>query len=385
MSELALKPLLADVAKQAASADESRSVDASVIQALKSNPIMSFTASENIGGLNQSIQRCGDELAVLAAACPSTAWVLWNHLCTFHLFAGLLGPDNQSQLQQIVEAREWVCFPAGASTGIQGKVVGDEIILNGKAAFGSGARYAEYAGASFMIEGHDAPSFSLVDLRQDGVEVDPDWRAMSLRASATDTVYYRDARVTSEHVVPFLFMYRKAFRQPDFAVVHHRYREDWVALSDIWLAYMACGHLQNTLDGVVEGIRDRIAIVGVKVAERPTVHVNLGHAQAKINAARDTAQAVAKETDERISAEMIPTEADYLRQTGAAMTALSLCGEALQLLQRIMGGNGLREGAIFERQVRDFQAMPLHINAHPDRVSEQVGRNLLGLETENPF
>ncbi len=29
--------------------------------------------------------------------------------------------------------------------------------------------------------------------------------------------------------------------------------------------------------------------------------------------------------------------------------------------------------------------MPLHINAHIDRVSEQVGRHLLGLETDNPF
>jgi hypothetical protein len=29
--------------------------------------------------------------------------------------------------------------------------------------------------------------------------------------------------------------------------------------------------------------------------------------------------------------------------------------------------------------------MPLHINAHPDRVNEQYGRHLLGLPPENPF
>ena len=57
----------------------------------------------------------------------------------------------------------------------------------------------------------------------------------------------------------------------------------------------------------------------------------------------------------------------------------------MRLLIRVMGGNGLREGPPFERRYRDFQAMPLHINAHQDRLSEQIGRNLLGLATENPF
>ena len=67
------------------------------------------------------------------------------------------------------------------------------------------------------------------------------------------------------------------------------------------------------------------------------------------------------------------------------MAALRLCDEAMRLLIRVMGGNGLREGPSFERRYRDFQAMPLHINAHQDRLSEQIGRNLLGLATENPF
>jgi alkylation response protein AidB-like acyl-CoA dehydrogenase len=57
----------------------------------------------------------------------------------------------------------------------------------------------------------------------------------------------------------------------------------------------------------------------------------------------------------------------------------------MRLILRVLGGNGLREGQPFERRYRDFQAMPLHINAHPDRVSEQLGRHALGLATENPF
>ena len=57
----------------------------------------------------------------------------------------------------------------------------------------------------------------------------------------------------------------------------------------------------------------------------------------------------------------------------------------MQLILRVLGGNGLRESTSFERRFRDYQAMPLHINAHPDRVAEAYGRHLLGLPTENAF
>jgi hypothetical protein len=56
----------------------------------------------------------------------------------------------------------------------------------------------------------------------------------------------------------------------------------------------------------------------------------------------------------------------------------------MALLLRSQGGNGLREGGSFERRWRDFQAMPLHINAHRDRVHHQLGRYILGEELE-PF
>jgi len=91
------------------------------------------------------------------------------------------------------------------------------------------------------------------------------------------------------------------------------------------------------------------------------------------------------ETDARIEAGVTPTEADYLRQLGYSMVAVRLCSEVMQHLLQVQGGNGLREGGSFERRYRDFQAMQLHINAHPDRVAELVGKYLLGLAIDAPF
>ncbi len=380
---LSIAPLLESIASQAEEADQSRRVSPDVIAALKQSDIMRFTASKNLGGLNKSSTSVAFELEALAAGCASTAWCLWNHLCTFHLFCGLLGPTNRQFLANLTSKQEWVCFPAGASSGVRGVIKDDIVSITGQASFGSGARYADWAGVAFIID--DKPQFSLVNLHQNGVLIQDDWHSMSLRASATDTVAYESASIPLERVVDFPFMYRVAFREPGRDMIDNRYREDWVALSDLWLGAMAVGITQAALDEVTNGIQGRIAIMGVKVAERPTVHVNLGQANGLVQAARDHIYSRLTETDDRLANNQIPTESDYLSQLSAAMISLQLCSDAMQLLLRVMGGNGLRQGPKFERYFRDLQAMPLHINAHRDRVSEQSGRHLLGLDTENPF
>ena len=115
-------PLLNDIQKQAEAADATRSIDESLITAIKKNNVMRLSASPEISGINETTVNIGNELRAIAGRCTSTAWCLWNHLCTFHHFAGLLGKDNIDLLGEIVAKHEWVCFPAGAAT----KVIGSQ-------------------------------------------------------------------------------------------------------------------------------------------------------------------------------------------------------------------------------------------------------------------
>jgi alkylation response protein AidB-like acyl-CoA dehydrogenase len=380
-----LAPLLGDIAAQAAEADRTRSVAPGVIAAIKRNDIMRMSASREIAGLEESIVAIANELRAIAPRCGSTAWCLWNHLCVFHYFAGALGPAHALLLADIISKREWVCFPAGASTQVTGVDSGAKTIISGVAAFGSGCRYSEWAGVAFTKEGVEIPQFTIVDLRHPKVRIDPTWDGSALRASATDHVHYDGLEVPRERVVSMLPRYRALFRRQDYPVIHPRYREDWVAMSVMWLGAMATGLAEASIDDTAHNIRNRIAILGTKMAEKPTIHVNLGRAQALVNAATDTVYAAMAETDARIAARVGPTEGDYFRQTAAGMQAVLLCDEAMKLILRVLGGNGLREGTDFERRYRDFQAMPLHINGHVDRITEQLGRIALGLESQNPF
>lgn len=383
-----MTPLLPLIARQAEQADASRSIDTSLINALKSSDVMKLAATHNIGGTEASILQIGRELEAIAANCTSTAWTMWNHLAVFHLFVGCLGPGHSDMLSGIVDRGEWVCFPAGAGSGVTGVAEGDTIRLNGRGSFSSGGRYADWAGAAFiMLDAHGQRvepldiRFTVVPITDDGVEIDPTWDGSGVRASATDDIHYTDVVVPLERCVPWYGANRaSALREVD--VVADRYREDWVGLSDIWLGWMGVGLVRAALDEATTELRDRRSIMGKKMVTRPTVQVNLGKASALVGAAAATVETACRQVDERVAAKRAPDEADYLRQMALATSAVDQLDQAMNLLLRCQGGNGLRDSRSFSRRYRDFQAMPLHINVHQDRVHHQLGRFVLGEQLE---
>lgn len=387
---LAVGPLLGAIGDQAAEADRTRSVAPGVIAALKASDVVKLSASAGIGGVEAPVLQIGRELEAIAGACTSTAWVMWNHLSVFHLFVGCLGPDRAHQLRDMVEAGETVCFPGGAGTGVKGVIEGDQVRLNGRGAFGSGGRYADWAGVAFVVVDGEGQRIAPLDLRftmtrldDPSVKIDPTWDGSAVRASATDDLFYTDTVVPLDRCVRW-YGANRAEALREVPVVAPRYREDWVGLSDVWLAWMGVGLVRSALSEVVGQVLGRRSLLGKAMATHVTVQLNLGRALSLVAAAAATAETACRQVDERIVAGQAPTEADYLRQMALSSAALAQLGEAMDLIRRSIGGNGLREGAAFERRWRDFQAMPLHINAHRDRVDLRVGRDLLG-EAQDPF
>ena len=383
VDDLVVAPLLDLIAEQAVEADRTRTIAPEVISGLKASDAVRLAASHNIGGSEASILRIGRELAAVGAACANTAWVLWNHLSVFHLFVGSLGTDHAQWLTAQVTAGETVCFGAGAGSGVQGVIEGDQVHLNGKGAFASGGRYADWVGIAFLVideKGNRVEPldlrFTIVSLADDGVKIDPTWDGSGVRASATDDIHYTDLVAPLSRCVRWYGANRaETLRQ--VPVIAERYREDWVGLSDIWLAWMGVGLVAAALSEAVDTVRSRKTILGKQMVSHPTVQLNLGQATTLLLAAAATAETACRQVDERIEAGQRPSEADYLRQMAQGSAALRQLSEVMDLLQRSQGGNGLRQGGTFERRYRDFQAMPLHINAHRDRVDLRLGRHVL--------
>ncbi len=387
---LRIAPFLDAIEAQAETADRTRSVSSEVIEAIRGTDFMRMSATRNIGGVEETMLHMGRELEAVAARCPSLAWCLWNHLCVFHLFVGSVGPDQQDFLTHIVTNGQWVSFPGGARSSVYGRIEGDQAILNGTGRWGTGARYADYCGVAFAISGDDGKPVRPMDIRftilpttTEGVKIDPSWDGAGLRASATDDVHYTDVPVNLSDCVAW-FGANRAESLRTVPVVDHRYREDWVGISDLWLSFMAVGLVRRALAEAADAAGGRRVIIGGKMVERPTVQVNFGRAASLLAAAAAATEAACSEVDRRIAAGIVPDEADYLRQMAVTTMAVEQLDEAMSLLHRTQGGTALREGGAFDRRYRDFRAMPVHINVHQDRVTHQLGRHLLGLEL-NPF
>ncbi|MEC9059231.1 MAG: acyl-CoA dehydrogenase family protein, partial [Actinomycetota bacterium] len=207
-SQLLVQPTLDALEAQAANADSTRTVASNVIESFRGSDVMRMAATTELGGVESSILAMGRELEAVAARCPSTAWCLWNHLAVFHLFVGTLGPEHQGFLQEVVQNGQWVSFPAGAGSGVHGRIEGDEAVLNGKATFGTGSRYADYCGVVFAVIGEDGEPlrpmdlrFSIVSTSVEGLKIDPTWDGSGLRASATDDLHYSEVRVPLDRCV----------------------------------------------------------------------------------------------------------------------------------------------------------------------------------------
>ena len=389
-SELFVYPVLDALEAQAENADLTRTVAGDVIESLRGSDVMRMAATSALGGVESSILAIGRELEAVAARCPSTAWCLWNHLAVFHLFVGTLGPEHHEFLQGIVEQGQWVSFPAGAGSGVHGRIEGDEAVLNGTATFGTGSRYADHCGVVFAVIGDDGQPvrpmdlrFSIVSTAIEGLKIEPTWDGSGLRASATDHLHYSEVRVPLDRCVQW-YGANRAESLRTVPVISHRYREDWVGISDLWLGWMATGLVRRSLQEAAALTRERRVIMGGKMVEKPTAQINIGRAAALLSAARAAIETACLELDRRGEMGIVPDEADYLRQMSIVSMSVEQLAEAMQLLERTQGGNGLREGGSFERRYRDFRAMPLHINVHQDRVTHQLGRFVLGIERD-PF
>ncbi len=396
MGELLCADVLPLIADQAVTADRTRSIAPEVIAALKGSSLLDMAASPEIGGLGSTVGDIARELAAIAAACGSTAWCLWNHLSVFHLFAGTLGVPNVDLLRSIVERDEWVCFPAGAGSRPFGRLDPDrhEVVITGPTTFGSGCRYGEWTGVAFALvdEATGKPAsppdlrFTIVRLDEPTVRIEATWDGMALRASATDTVHHDATRVPVSRCATWYAANRaEVYRHDDYPVINPRYREDWVGLSDLWLAAQATGAAGAAVEDAARGVRDRRAIMGAAMVDMPMVPMRLGEAWAMVAAARAAVTVGCAEVDDRIAAGVPPTEADYTRQLAHSAQALRLCRDAMDHVLAVLGGNGLRESGSFERRYRDVMAMPLHINAHPDRVYDKVGRLLMGIAPVTKF
>jgi len=147
-----------------------------------------------------------------------------------------------------------------------------------------------YTGFHLPLRVERAPHLVLVRTDHKGVRIDPTWKAMSLSASATDHLSHEMCEPPLSSVVPFTRCRTVSlFSDPAYSVKMIVIARIWGRSRNLWIGCMAVGVSPTRINRTAcSSIQGRVAIMGVKMTERPTVHVNLGQAVALIARPRAT-------------------------------------------------------------------------------------------------
>lgn len=370
--------LAADFATRAGDADKRGELPAEDIQALKDSKYLALTIPQEYGGFGLSMRETVAAHLELAQGSTSTALVA---SMTLHIFAHMR------------ETRAW---SAAHYERFCRAVVEEGAVFNSIASeprLGSPSRGALFAttavaepdGSGWRINGHknwatggthlthllvslslqdEEPAVILVPNHAPGVTWEATWRdALSLRASDSHDVYFKDVVVPPDHLV-------------------ERRDSSLRKVPNGWFPMLASatylGAAVAARNDIIKYALERVpTALGKPIATLPNIQRQIGELDIQLQAARAYLFATAadwRDGDNR--AEMMP------RITATKQFVMNMAIDSAERALRIAGGAGMSSALPFERYFRDSRGGL----SHPpmgDAALEFVGRHAIeGLEAE---
>ena len=354
-----------DFATRARDADRQGTLPDEDLEALRTSGLAGLTVPEQYGGLGADLSLTVETLLKLARGSTSTALVAAMQLNLFGhgLETGSFGPHTDEFCKRAVNGE---LFNSAASEPQLGSPSrgglpetytvrdGNTLVLNGRKTWVTGG-----AGLSHLLVRArlgDAAVNVWVPNRAPGVRWEKTWGdGLSLRASASDDVFFEDVRLPASHLMA-----------------------DGPKAVNVWFPLLVgavyLGTALAARDAAAKYARERVpTALGKPIATLPTIQRQLGDLEVKLLAAQSlllqTAQAWDSSGDR---------DAFFPRVVAAKVfaveTALSVTDAALKLA----GGASLSPELPLERFFRDVRAGLMHPPSG-DAALELVGRGRLGL------
>lgn len=223
--------------------------------------------------------------------------------------------------------------------------------LTGNKYYSTGSIYADWSTVLTRIEQEKEPVVALVAVDQSGVEVDDDWDGFGQQITGSGSVYYREAVVSANHILP----YRQRY---DYAP--HFYQTFLHAVL-VGIGRAAVRDLAAALKSRSRAHRNNVSEVP---AEDPQLLQVVGEVSALVHAAdsvftdsvRSVDYAVADHTDQR------PAALDESRATVAAaqVTITDNVLRAATLLFDALGASSTSQKLSLDRHWRNARTIATH-------------------------
>jgi acyl-CoA dehydrogenase len=363
-----LAPLLPKFAAAAAEHDASETFVAANYELLKGARLMSAGVPSELGGDGYETPELCRMLTEMARACPSTALAFAMHTHTVAVLSWRWRNQKapvEAVLKRVADEQIVLITSGGSdwldSSGTARKVDGGFAIEAVKG-FASGAPAGALLNTTAIYsDPENGPTVIhfMVPLNAKEVRVEPNWKAMGMRATASHQI-----RIDG-------------FFVPDEKVALRRPKGKWHPLYHI-ISMLAYALINAVYLGVAEALRD--AAMAIAKRRPPTAQlVDLaGEVDTDLAAARCAfADLVACSTGQPGPE---TTNRAHMARANFAGAAIRMAGNAMELT----AASGYLRTNPVERLFRDLQAVRFHpLMTRPQR--DFAGRMALGLDLDGPI
>ena len=364
-------------------AEQAGQLDKAVVAVMREIGLFALPVPLSLGGAEM---RPTDLYQIWEAVARIDSAAGWNlaQASAGIVFAGRLGEDG---LNRVFGAIQQPYFAGAGNPPLSGTKVEGGYIVNGRVPFVTGAHHADWLffvmlplqdGKPVMdpVVGRPMPHFVFVP--PSDVTLLDNWDVLGMRATGSTDVELSDLFVPDAMTVPAA---PPSTVHPAFAGALYR-MQPWPvihgeALVSIAIAASAIDLFRQTETNKVP------AMSQVALAEREWVQLNVGRAQAQVDAARAYLHRTAADAYAKAEHGALDREARTALQL-AACYAAEAGAKAVDLIHECAGSSGIRNDKMFQRHFRDIHVCTQHATKSVARYVS-AGRLLLGLDADVPL
>ena len=343
----------------------------------------------DFGGWELDFDVLAESVQILAAACPSTAWV-----------CGLQAAHQWLLASMPIEAQHdvWDAAPDALMCGsyapaTRARPVTGGFVISGRWSFASGCEVSDWAFCAAMVPGDTPeasvrPAFLLVPAED--YQVEDDWHVVGLAGTGSKTLLLDDVFVPAHRMLFFSDTTsgdtpgrRHYARNPTFAVPMLANIASCLASVSVGAA---AGALRSYLDAT--GLRTtRGAVAGGqnRMADFPTIQIRVADAAASIDAAREILLRDLRRRAATARTGALATVEERIESRRGQAFSVKLAVQATEALNASTGGQGLTLANPVQRFWRDVNAVGRHISFNWDAVGTMYGQLALGLEPKGQY
>jgi alkylation response protein AidB-like acyl-CoA dehydrogenase len=375
------RELLPLLRKNAVQTDRERRAVEENIKAIEEAGLFRIMLPRRYGGFDASVRTQIEVSAVLAEACPGTAWVQ-NLIGACNWLASLLPESSQDEIFK-ANPKARVAGVFTPSSQMQREDVDGGLVVSGKWYYASGCLHADWGLVGLTEQDKDGnvidQFFAFIPMKE--LTIEDTWHTVGMRGSGSACLVANDVFVPRHRMysVPKLLAWDYA---TEFQGKETGSTVAFVPMAVILLAGPQLGMARATLEYVISMASKRAVTYTVydRQSDSTAFQMQIAEAAMKIDTAHLHVYRVCDDIQRYAKANQFP---DY--KTRAHMRCAGAYGirnalEGLNMLMAAHGSGGFAESSPMQRWWRDANTAAGHAVAMPSVAGEIFGKALLGVD-----